>query len=92
MLIGAGVLGVIGFFVLSSLTIVGGIAGGKSNCKLSKIITIGVVVGVGVGRMAGKCLKRKLNLSKLDLGLVVRIRVNAMLKWAKNNRKKLDVP
>lgn len=42
--------------------------------------------------MAGKCLKRKLNLSKLDLGLVVRIRVNAMLKWAKNNRKKLDVP
>ena len=52
---------------------------------------LGVVVGVGIGRFAGKCLKRKLNLAKLDLGLVVRIRVTAMLKWAKMNRKKLDV-
>ncbi len=75
-LIGAGVLGVVGFFVLSSLTVIGGIAGG-------------MVAGVGIGRMAGRCLKRKINLDRLDVGVVVQIRLRAMLRWAKANRKKM---
>ena len=53
--------------------------------------TIGVVAGVGIGRMAGRCLKRKLNLDKLDVGSVVQIRLTAMLRWAKANRKKLSI-
>ena len=41
--------------------------------------------------MAGRCLKRKLNLAKLDVGSVVQIRMMAMLRWAKSNRKKLTI-
>lgn len=71
-------LGVVGFFVLSGLTVIGGIAGG-------------VVAGVGIGRMAGRCVKRKLNLDKLDVGAVVAIRMMAMLRWAKAHRKKMRI-